>query len=271
MPELPEVFTITRNLNEILPESKLIGVEIFEIYRSIPQKEELDLLLNQKIKSIDRISKYILIKFENLTLQIHLGMTGRLRFSKKKELFGWDKIRFEFVNSHDEKFFINFTDTRKFGKVKIEKILSINTGYEPLLEAIEKIEKTAEKIHKKNSEIKNVLLDQSFISGLGNIYANDTLFHSKTNPLTKAKDLSIEQIKNIISSAKYVLEKGIGKGGSSLKDKMYSDIYGNYGTYQDYFLIYDRKKCIECEASIIKIKIKGRSSFYCPICQPNNI
>jgi formamidopyrimidine-DNA glycosylase len=271
MPELPEVFTITRNLKEILPNSTLKNTEVLEVYRSIPKSEEFELLKNQKVINVDRISKYILIHFENLTLQIHLGMTGRIRFSKEKELFGWDKIRLEFENSHNEKFFINFTDTRKFGKVKIQKNISINTGYEPLLVAIEKIEKTVEKIQKKNSEIKNVLLDQTFISGLGNIYANDTLFHSKINPQTKAKDLTSDQIKKIISSAKYVLEKGIENGGSSLKDKMYSDIYGKYGTYQDNFLIYERKKCIDCDTPIIKIKIKGRTSYYCPHCQPNNI
>ena len=271
MPELPEVFTITRDLKEILPGSTLINTEILEVYRSIPTSEEFQLLKNEKIKDVDRISKYILIHFQNLTLQIHLGMTGRIRFSKEKEMFGWDKLRLEFINSRNEKFFINFTDTRKFGKVKIQKNISINTGYEPLLESIEKIDKTVHKIQKKNSEIKNILLDQTLVSGLGNIYANDTLFHSKVNPLIKAKDLSIDQIKNIISSAKIVLERGIKNGGSSLKDKMYSDIYGKYGTYQDHFLIYERKNCTDCETPIVKIKIKGRSSYYCPHCQPNNI
>ena len=81
----------------------------------------------------------------------------------------------------------------------------------------------------------------------------------------------IDQIKKIIFSAKIVLERGIENGGSSLRDKMYSDIYGKYGTYQDHFLIYERKNCIDCDTPIIKIKIKGRSSYYCPHCQPNNI
>jgi len=268
MPELPEVFTITKNLEKILPGSTLNNVEILEVYRSIPTISEFEKIKNEKVKNVARISKYILISFEEFTLQIHLGMTGRIRFSETKENFGWDKIIFEFINSHDEKFFINFTDTRKFGKVKITKNIAINTGYEPLLIATEKIEETANKIKNKNSEIKNILLDQKIISGLGNIYSNDTLFHAKINPLIKGKDLSLKEIKKIISSSKYILEKGIENGGSSLRDKMYSDIYGNYGTYQDNFLIYEKKNCVECATPIIKIKIKGRASYYCPTCQP---
>lgn len=271
MPELPEVYTITKNLEKILPNSALTNIEIFEEYKSIPFLKDFDSIKNLPVKNVSRISKYILINFGEHTLQVHLGMTGRIRYSKVKENFGWDKIRFEFINSHNEKFFINFTDTRKFGKVKIIKKVSINTGYEPLLDVTEKIEEIAKKISVKNTEIKNILLDQKVISGLGNIYSNDTLFHSKTNPKIKGKELTIEKIKSIISSAKIVLEKGIENGGSSLKDKMYSDIFGNYGTYQDNFLIYERKNCIDCNTSINKIYIKGRSTYYCPNCQPDNL
>jgi formamidopyrimidine-DNA glycosylase len=125
MPELPEVFTITRNLKEILPGSTLINTEILEVYRSIPTTQEFELLKNEKVKDVDRISKYILIHFENLTLQIHLGMTGRIRFSKEKEVFGWDKVRLEFINSHNEKLIslINKLKTEKDAlKVKIPNI-----------------------------------------------------------------------------------------------------------------------------------------------------
>lgn len=268
MPELPEVYTITKNLEKILTDSTLINVEIFEKYKSIPNLEEFDSIKNLRVKKVSRIAKYILINFEEYTLQMHLGMTGRIRFSKEKENFGWDKIRFEFINSHNEKFFINFTDTRKFGKVKILKNVSINTGYEPLLEVTEKIEETAKKIQTKNTEIKNILLDQKIISGLGNIYSNDTLFHSKINPLIKGKELTANQIKNIIESAKYILEEGIKLGGSSLRDKMYSDIFGKYGEYQNHFQIYERKICKDCNSEIVKIQIKGRATYYCPQCQP---
>jgi len=271
MPELPEVFTITNNLKEILPNSKLVEAEIFEEYRSIPKISAFEEIYSQKIKSVTRISKYILINFENKTLLIHLGMTGRIRFSKEKELFRWDKIRFKFLSAKGETFYLNFTDTRKFGKVKIVEKPEVNSGTEPFNLSEEDINKLIIKIKNKNTEIKNILLDQKIISGLGNIYSNDTLFEAKINPLIKGKDLAIEDISKIIEVAGKVLEDGILKKGSSMKDKMYTDIYGNYGDYQDYFRIYERKNCRDCDSEIIKIHIKGRSSYYCPKCQPYNI
>ncbi len=271
MPELPEVFTITNNLKEILPNSEFLEAEIFEEYRSIPKISAFQEIYNQKVKSVDRISKYILINFDDKTLIIHLGMTGRIRFSKEKELFRWDKIRFKFQSPEGEVFFLNFTDTRKFGKVKIVPQPEINSGIEPFNLKEEEISKLVQKIKNKNTEIKNILLDQKVISGLGNIYSNDTLFEAKINPLIKGKDLPIEEIKKIILIAGKVLQDGIDKKGSSMKDKMYTDIYGNYGDYQDFFRIYERKNCLECDSEIIKTHIKGRSSYYCPQCQPFNI
>lgn len=271
VPELPEVFTITENLKEILPDSTLVEAEIFEEYRSIPKISELSELYQQKVIEVARIAKYILIKFPQKTLIIHLGMTGRIRFSEKKELFKWDKIRFTFKNNQGNIFYINFTDTRKFGKVKIVENPQINSGTEPFELTSKKIEKIKSKIKNKNSEIKNILLDQTIIAGLGNIYSNDTLFVSKINPLIKGKNLSEDEIEKIIFTAEKILIEGIKKKGSSMKDKMYTDIYGNYGDYQDHFKIYERKNCLNCQSPIIKIQIKGRASYYCPNCQPVRI
>lgn len=271
MPELPEVFTIVKNLNEILPNSEFLEAEIFEEYRSIPKISAFKDLYNLKIKNIDRVSKYILINFPTQTLIIHLGMTGRIRFSKEKELFRWDKIRFKFKSKNNEIFYLNFTDTRKFGKVKITSNPLIKSGIEPFNLSPEKIETIVQKIKKKNSEIKSILLDQTVISGLGNIYSNDTLFVAGINPLKKGKDLSDNQIEKIIITANKILLEGIEKNGSSMKDKMYTDIYGNFGEYQNSFKIYERNECLNCKTPITKIHIKGRSSYYCPNCQPNDI
>ena len=271
MPELPEVFTITKNLQEILPNSMLLEAEIFEDYRSIPKISAFENLYSQKVIEVTRISKYIVIKFETKILLIHLGMTGRIRFSKEKELFRWDKIRLKFINSKNETFYLNYTDTRKFGKVKILDKLEISTGIEPFNLKENQIEKLISKIKSKNSEIKSILLDQTIISGLGNIYSNDTLFDAKINPSIKGKNLSRDQILKIINSAEKILNEGIEKRGSSMKDKMYTDIFGKYGHYQDFFKIYDRKNCLNCNNEITKIYIKQRSTFFCPNCQPFNI
>ena len=267
MPELPEVFTISEDLKKILPNSVLENVEIIEKYRSIPETAEFTNILNNKVKEVSRISKYILITFENsLTLLIHLGMTGRIRYSETPKDFGWDKIKFKFFNE-GKNFYINFTDTRKFGKVKILNEVKINTGTEVFnLTSIEK-ENIINQISKKNTEIKNILLDQKVISGLGNIYSNDTLFDARVNPLKKGNELSKNQIEKIIDSAKKILEKGIRLKGSSLKDKMYTDLFGNYGNYQEHFLVYNQEFCRECNAKLNKVYIKQRSSYYCPTCQ----
>lgn len=271
MPELPEVYTITKNLEKILPDSEFLEAEIFEEYRSIPKISAFTQIYSQKVLEVSRISKYILIKFPTQTLTIHLGMTGRIRYSKIKELFKWDKIRFCFKSNSGELFYLNFTDTRKFGKVKITPNPEIRTGIEPFSLSPENIKFLTQKIKNKNSEIKNILLDQTIISGLGNIYSNDTLFEAKINPLIKGKDLKAEEIEKIIITSGKVLNEGILKGGSSMKDKMYTDIYGKYGEYQNSFKIYERKNCLDCASEIIKIKIKGRSSYYCPKCQPFDI
>lgn len=105
-------------------------------------------------------------------------MTGRIRYSKTPELFRWDKIRFEF-EKNSEKFYLNFTDTRKFGKVRIVENVNLNSGIEPFDLTPEKIQTLIQKIKKKNTEIKNILLDQKIISGLGNIYSNDSFFYQK--------------------------------------------------------------------------------------------
>jgi formamidopyrimidine-DNA glycosylase len=271
MPELPEAYTITHNLKQILPESKLIETEIFEEYKNIPKISDFYDLYNQKVLSVNRVAKYIIIKLETKYLVIHLGMTGRIRFSLKKEFFKWDKIRFEFKNTANETFFLNFTDTRKFGRVKIVEKPIINSGIEPFNLTTKQVENLIKTIQKRNSEIKTILLDQGIISGLGNIYSNDTLFEARVNPLYKGKELTKEQIQKIIVNAEKILNEGIKLRGSSMKDKMYTDIYGNFGQYQDYFKIYDRKNCLVCQSIIIKLHIKGRSSFYCPNCQPYNI
>lgn len=267
MPELPEVYTITENLKKILPDSKLIGVEIIENHRSIPELSEFNKILYQSVKSVDRIAKYILINFEKNTVMVHLGMTGRIRFSQEITKYGWDKLILTFENSHKEKFYINYTDTRKFGKVKILEKIDINSGYEPIKVDLGSIKNTLNKIKNKNTEIKNILLDQKIIAGLGNIYSNDTLFDAKIFPLKKGKDLTEEEILRIINSSKKILDLGILKGGSSLRDKMYTDIYGNLGEYQNHFLVYDQKICKECNSEIVKVKVKGRATFYCPLCQ----
>jgi formamidopyrimidine-DNA glycosylase len=266
MPEFPEVFTITKNLQNQLKNAVLLEVEYLDYHPKISQINELKQLENSKVIDVYSISKNIIIKFPNENYLVsHLAMTGRYRYSNKKELFGWDKIRFKF-EKEDKIFFINFTDTRKFGKLILTKTLNVKPEINPLNINEEQIKKVISKVQKSKKTIKELMLDQNVISGLGNIYCNDTLHLSKINPETAGDKLSDEQIRKIISNAKIILELGIEKGGSSLYDKMYTDIYGNEGNYQDFFQVYNLKICKDCGKEITKKMLGGRGTYYCKNC-----
>lgn len=266
MPEFPEVFTITNNLNQLLENSNIVEVEILGYHPKVSKLEDFDKLKNSKIIKVTNISKSIIFEFSNgERIVSHLAMTGRFRYSNKKELFGWDKLRFTFMKENSV-FYLNFTDTRKFGKLLVNEKLPSKVFPNPLEYTEENHEKVISKIKNSNKSIKELLLDQNIFSGLGNIYSNDTLHLSKINPFTKGKELKEEQIRIIIENAKQVLKEGINLGGSSLYDKMYTDIYGKEGTYQNKFKIYNQKICKDCGQEIVKVQIGGRGTFYCPNC-----
>ena len=266
MPEFPEVFTITKNLNELLKNSELIEIEILDYHPKVSSLEEFRTLENSKINNVINISKSIIFEFSNgKKIVSHLAMTGRFRYSENKELFGWDKVRFKFLKE-GKCFYLNFTDTRKFGKLELSEKLPKEIYPNPLDYSDEDIEKIINKITKSSKTIKELLLDQTTFSGLGNIYSNDTLHISKINPSTKGKELKKEQIKQIIFNAKNILKEGIELGGSSLYDKMYTNIFGEEGKYQENFKIYNLKKCKDCGNTVTKIKISGRGTFFCQNC-----
>ncbi len=266
MPEFPEVFTITKNLNELLKDAELLEVEILDYHPKVSSLEDFKAIENSKITEVRNISKSIIFEFSNgKKIVSHLAMTGRFRYADEKSGFGWDKVRFKFKKNNKE-FFINFTDTRKFGKLQISTNIPKKIFPNPLNYTEKEIEKIKNKISKSNKSIKELLLDQVTFSGLGNIYSNDTLHVSKVDPQTKGKDLEINKIKEIIENGQKILREGIELGGSSLYDKMYTDIYGNEGKYQDFFKIYNLKNCKDCGRKITKIKIAGRGTFFCENC-----
>ena len=269
MPEFPEVFTITQNLKEQLVNSTLIEIEILEFHPKVSRLEEFEQLKNHQIINIKNISKSIIFEFSNnKKIVSHLAMTGRFRFSNKQDLFGWDKVRFTFTKN-GEIFYINFTDTRKFGKLLISNKIPNQVFPNPLDYQEKEIKLIINKILKSNKTIKELLLDQNTFSGLGNIYSNDTLNISKVHPNTKGNSLDEKKVREIIFNAQEILREGIKLGGSSLYDKMYTNIYGKEGTYQDNFKIYNLKKCKNCGNIVTKIKIGGRGSFFCEYCLSN--
>ena len=286
MPELPEIEIVKRSLFKKINGAKIVNVKInnknlrYKITDALPKK-----LINEKILKISRRSKYLIFHFKNKLLLAHLGMSGKFLIirSKDKKMF---KTSFyydlDILAKHNHIHFILnngleliYNDVRRFGffklfeNIKLKEITYLKKlGPEPfsVLFCIKYVQKFI-KNRKKN--IKNLLMDQTFVSGLGNIYVNEALFLSKIHPLRQCSNLERKSIKNLIYNIRKVLKIAISQGGSSIRD--FKNVYGKSGNFQQFFNVYgqENKNCsrISCKGKIKKISISNRSSFYCNVCQ----
>ncbi len=286
MPELPEVEIVKRSLKNKLNFKKIKKVIINNrnLRFKIEKKFE-NFLEGKSITNISRISKYIVLTLnKKYYCLIHLGMSGTLHLVKykKKE----KNTNLSFYNSrilpkkHNHikiKFhdcMIVYNDPRRFGFFKIfnDKNELKKSFYKLGPEAISKefnFKYLKKKLKNKKKNIKNCLLDQSFVSGIGNIYANEILFYSKINPFKLGMEINDNEIKKLEKYTKFVLELAIKFGGSSIRD--FKDSKGLSGFFQNEFKVYNRenKSCIikNCNSKIYKIFISNRSSFFCKSCQ----
>ena len=286
MPELPEIEIVKRSLNKMINYAKIINVKVKNknLRYKLPNKFN-EKLVNEKILKISRRSKYLIFHFRKKVLLIHLGMTGKLLLMKKKnkEIF---KTSFYYdlniIPKHNHVYFILnngyiliYNDVRRFGFIKFYKNININDiiflkklGIEPLNKFFN-INYFKKFIKNKKKNIKNLLMDQTFVSGVGNIYANEALFMSKISPLRLSSELKKKEIKKLIICVKTVLKFSILKGGSSIRD--FKNTSGKIGDFQSFFKVYGRenKNCsrISCKGKIKRISISSRSSFYCNTCQ----
>ena len=286
MPELPEIEVVKRSLLKTINKAKIIGVTIKNrnLRYKIPLKFSKK-LVHQKILKVSRRSKYLIIYFNKKILLIHLGMSGKLlllRTKDKKILKTSFYYDLNILPKHNHIFIylsnglvIIYNDIRRFGFFKLFNISKINEipffkklGIEPFSKLFnEDYFKNFIKNKKKN--IKNLLMDQKFVCGLGNIYVNEVLFMSKIHPLRPCDKLKKEELIILIKNIKIILKDSISKGGSSIRD--FTNSYGSSGSFQQYFRVYgkDNKNCsrISCNGKIKKTVISNRSSFYCEKCQ----
>jgi formamidopyrimidine-DNA glycosylase len=267
MPELPEVETTIRGLQPIV-NSTILSIKIhtpklrFFIPKNILRKQE-----SVEIKEIKRRGKLILLNLSNEhTIVMHLGMSGRLRLINNNK---FQKQRHDhFILRTNQDHCLIFNDVRKFGFIdcgKIEEIYNkkymVSLGEEAL--GINLNDKYLFlKISKSAVAIKQILLDQSIIAGIGNIYASEILFNAKISPLLRGKDLSLEECNQLILSTKKILKKAISAGGSTLRDYVSTD--GTVGNYQSNFKVY-KKDGQKISGKIIKKIVQyGRSTYFCP-------
>jgi formamidopyrimidine-DNA glycosylase len=272
VPELPEVQTIINDLNKHLAGAKIVDIKIGNNYSARPDNQTfINALKGKKIRTVSRIAKNILLEIEqNGIMHIHLAMTGRILLTDKESPDNWTRVSFKLEIEGVHKY-LKFTDVRKFGKIGFFSDITASgllEKYGPdLVSAPPTLDMFAKAIRKRNSSIKTVLLDQKVVAGLGNIYATDALFIAGIDPTRNSKTLTDEELEKLLDAAKTVLKEGIEHRGSTMPDKMYVDVFGKSGKYQDHFKMYLKTICPSCGENVINKKINGRGSYYCPKCQ----
>ena len=307
MPELPEVETICRGLNQLTLDREILGGDVLlhsSIARSISATDFLTKLKGKSIASWYRRGKYLLAELSQLTpcrggaplpalpdsssfpvpsvssllpskagwLGVHLRMTGQLLWVNESEpLPKHARVRLFFEGNQE----LRFVDQRTFGQmwyVPAEtEVDSTVTGLkllgpEPFSDQFT-TEYLARKLHRRARPIKTALLDQSLVAGLGNIYADETLFLSGVMPTTLCADLTREQIDRIHTAIIQVLQKAIDSGGTTFSN--FLNVQGVNGNYGGIAWVYNRagQPCRTCSTTIEKIKLAGRSTHFCPACQ----
>lgn len=290
MPELPEVQTIVNDLNKKVIGRRITGVwfDAPKIIKNPKPKKFEKAIKGKKILGAKRRAKNLLFDLSgNLMMLIHLKMTGHLLIGKWKIANGKRAIPLEpkeIVNDPHNQYIhlifylddgkmLAFSDLRKFGKMilgtkeQIENLPELKKlGPEPLDKSFKFI-KFVKLIKSEQRKIKQVLMDQEVIAGIGNIYSDDILWKAKIHPFKPANKLSDKELREIWKAMREILQKALKLRGTSTSD--YRDTAGKEGGYTDYRLVYQREgeSCQRCKTKIKRVKIGGRSAHYCPKCQ----
>ncbi len=269
MPELPEVETVRRVLL-----GSLKGRRIVKIESDYPEMVEQDFnlfkdsLINEEFLDISRMGKYLIFKMTNNYLIAHLRMEGKFFYVKTNSLMNKHiHMIFELDNGYS----LLYQDTRKFGRmvVKKEEELYITKPLNKLALDANNPNFSKEELynHLKSRKIpiKEALLNQEIIAGLGNIYVDEVLFASKINPLREAASLSLDECEAILKESKRILDKAIEYKGTTIRS--YTSSLGVEGEFQNFLCVHTKSICPLCGAIISKTKISGRGTYYCMRCQ----
>jgi formamidopyrimidine-DNA glycosylase len=287
MPELPEVETVRIGLARLLPE-KIIQAVDFDWPKSFPNAlEDVEqFLVNANIVSVARRAKVLIIALDtDYSLVIHLKMTGQLVYRSENERFGAGHPSESLIGDLPDKYTrvtlmfkdgsrLYFNDQRKFGWMRLLPTIEVmnldffkKVGPEPLSADFTWQAMADRLLRRKNTNIKAALLDQTVIAGIGNIYADESLWGARIHPLTIVANLSLEQIRRLYEELVMVLELAIEKGGST--DKNYDNAEGKRGSYMNFARVFRREgqTCPRCGETIEKIRVAGRGTHICPNCQ----
>lgn len=271
MPELPEVETVKNQLKDRLINQKILDVLVY--HDNIIEHPSVDefkrKIINQKINDVKRRGKWLLIELDDYFLLSHLRMEGKYNFKQESEI----------KNKHEHVVFylldgktMRYQDTRKFGKMHLLEKSRLQTskplvdlGVEPFDEDFN-AQYLKNKIKTKKLPIKTVLLDQSIVVGIGNIYVDEILFLSKIMPTKKAFNITYEECEKIVINTKEVLAKAIKLGGTTIRTFSSGTVHGRF---QNELLVHmhENDPCPICLKPISKTKVGGRGTYYCSECQ----
>jgi formamidopyrimidine-DNA glycosylase len=293
MPELPEVETIKSDLEGKLPSRTIKNVKAGkeQMVKGVSPTELKNKLIGKTIESLRRNGKLLIIELsDGLFLLIHLKMSGQLIYKDKEALIAgghslkesgslneaiggplpnkYTHITFAFQDGS----FLYFNDMRQFGYVKLankEEVENIEKeqGFDPLSDQFT-AEKFQQAIQGRKIAIKQILMDQSVVAGIGNIYADEILFRAGVKPDRPANELRNEEARKIVKASKQILKQAIRYRGTTFSN--YTDAQGNRGNYSSCLKVYGKKEgeeCPGCGGKLKLIKINNRSARYCPRCQ----
>lgn len=281
MPELPEVETITKRLKPYLVEKTISEVVQHhpKTFHGSPKTVE-----GLKITDVSRRAKMIRIQLEkNQNLLIHLKMTGQVIYVDDQHRVGGGHPTEDWISqlpskhTRTEIHFVDgaklfFNDQRLFGWIKVmtdEEVDKEFAKYAPdVISPLFTLEYFSEVVQRRGMPIKLLIMDNTIVSGIGNIYACDALNLARISPFQKANSLTSDQIETLYNAVKATIQKGIDLGGATTDGK-YIDVHGFAGKYQLQARVYDRKgkECLNCGGEIVKEKLGGRGTYYCSNCQ----
>lgn len=266
MPELVEVETTRRDLSKIIENKKVNKVKVY-LDKIVYNKSEefVNKIENEVIRKVKRRGKWLLFELDNSYVIIHFRMEGRfylLPLDAKKD-------KHDYVIFYFDDFSLHYNDPRLFGKMQVIDKVDLEKFFEEKKLGLEYTDHNLtskylkDKFKTHHTDIKKMLLDQSYITGIGNIYADEILFESKINPKSYADKLSKNKLKSIIDNTKIVFERSLECKGT------YPNIDGKRGTFENHLKVHMRenKPCYDCGTTIIKEKVGGRGTYYCPCCQ----
>ncbi len=271
MPELPEVEILARQLRQHVVGKEVSHVEAFAGQRLGVGHELLGQLVGQRVVGVRRFGKRISLDFSNgLSLLTHLMLVGQWRYSALTSEPP-PEPRLTLVFSDGSRLYLSGTALQHQRLLRSEEVATqeevAKLGPDPLLEGLsaEQLERV---VGRRNAAIKAVLLEQEAVGGIGNTYADEALYLARINPRRPASSLSSEELARLASAVRTVMEEAIAYGGSS--EMAFVHLDGRKGQYQEHFRVKEREgqPCERCGTRIVKVKVAGRPTYYCPSCQP---